>query len=288
MRGATLIELVTVLSLLAIISVAAAVMLADPIRAYQDTRARAELSDIADLALRRMGREIRLALPNSLRVATSGSASYLELLVTRTGGRYRASTDASSAGDILDFSASDGSFDTVGPLSAAPGQAIQANDELVVYNLFSDPSVQYSNAYGAENASVISNPPTAASDIPGDGIKINFNSLQFPVPSPGNRFQVVSGPLSFVCAPGALDASGNGTGTLDRVSSYTKTLSPQPGPTGFPGSPVTARLANFVSACDIRYETNAQNIGVVGIRLELTRRNEAVVLYYEVHVINVP
>lgn len=286
MRGATLIELVTVLALLAIISVAAAVMLSGPIRGYQDTRARAELSDVADLALRRMGREIRLALPNSLRVATSGGTSYLELLVTRTGGRYRASTDASSAGDILDFSASDGSFDTVGPLSAVAGQAIQANDELVVYNLFSDSSVTSSNAYGADNTSVISG--TGASDIGGDGIKINFAPMQIPLSSPGGRFQVVSGPLSFVCAPGALDASGNGTGTLDRVSGYTKTLSPQPGPGGFPGSPVVARLANFVSACDLRYDTNAQNIGVVGIRLELTRRNDAVVLYYEVHVINVP
>jgi MSHA biogenesis protein MshO len=119
-------------------------------------------------------------------------------------------------------------------------------------------------------------------------VKINFASTQFPLASPGNRFHVVSGPLSFVCAPGALDANGDGTGTLSRVSGYNKTLSPQPGPGGFPGSPVTARLANFVSACDLRYDTNAQNIGVVGIRLELTRRNEAVVLYYEVHVINVP
>src|SRR5215470_19525073 len=144
--GVTLIELVVVLTVLAIIAVVAAIALRDPIRGYVDSKRRAALTDTADTALRRMGRDIRLALPNSLRVTGTGPY-YLELLLTKSGGRYRAQGDGSGAGKPLDFSSADTCFDTLGPMSGLAGQSVAANDILVVQNLFSTPGVTTSNAY---------------------------------------------------------------------------------------------------------------------------------------------
>lgn len=299
-RGMTLIELVVVMTVLAIISVVAALALGDPVRAYFDTNRRTDLVDAADTALRRIARDIRIALPNSVRVTGAGPI-YLELLLTRTGGRYRAQPNDTSAGDVLDFSASDTTFDTLGPLATGAGQTITTNDMLVVHNLFGAASVTTANAYTFNQAAYncTSATPdnancntaritgTAAGALPNEA-RINFDPRRFPLASPGNRFHVVSGPVTYVCAPGAADAKGDGTGTLTRISNYNVQLAQ---PTGtWAGSPVSAVLARNVTACEITYDpvVVAQSRGLVSMRVALTRGNETVNLHYAVHVSNVP
>ena len=83
----------------------------------------------------------------------------------------------------------------------------------------------------------------------------------------------------------ALDAAGDGQGTLTRISGYTIALTqPQP-PAG-----TAALLARYVTDCEFRYDQAVimQNHGVISIRLSLTRGNETVSLYHEVHVSNIP
>jgi MSHA biogenesis protein MshO len=302
-RGVTLIELVVVMTLLAIIAVAAAIALRDPIRAYVDSTRRAELTDIADTALRRMARDIRLALPNSVRVATVGSTNYLELLLTKTGGRYRAQVDGSGNGDILDFTLAGGDtrFDTLGPATTVAGQVMADGDILVLHNLFGADTVTTSNAYtynqGAYSctSATPSSPNCNTARITSTGAgalanetRINFQARQFPLASPGNRFRVVSGPVTYVCNPGPVDANGNGTGTLSHVSGYTIRLAKPDGT--YSGAPVTSRLAQYVTECSITYDplVLTQSLGLVSIRLKLTRANESVTLYHEVHVSNIP
>lgn len=60
-RGVTLIEMVIVISITAIIAGAVAVFIARPVEGYADATRRAELTDIADTALRRMTRDLRTA-----------------------------------------------------------------------------------------------------------------------------------------------------------------------------------------------------------------------------------
>ena len=164
-RGFTLIEMIVVIVLTSIIASAVAVFIKLPIQGYVDTARRAEMSDEADTALRRMGRDLRLALPNSVRV--DGGAT-VEFLLTRTGGRYRAAVDSTGAGDMLDFAVNnDPSFDQFGPLASGIGQTISAGDILVVYNL----SIPDADAYAGENTATISG--TAAGDLPNEN-KINF------------------------------------------------------------------------------------------------------------------
>ena len=289
-RGVTLIELVVVMTLLAIIAAVAAVALRDPVRAYADSNRRAELTDMADIALRRMARDIRLALPNSVRV----SGTYLELLLTRTGGRYREQQNDTGQGDVLDFALPDTQFDTLGPMSAVP-MAIQNGDILVMYNLFSDPAIPTSNAYtfGSGNCAAADSPncntstirDTDAGALPNE-TRIIFAARQFPQASPGKRFQVVQGPVTYECASGAIDAQGNATGTLTRIDGYAIALN-QPTGNGFG---TRALLANNVAACDITYNplVLTQSLGLVSISLTLTRGGESVRLYHEVHVTNIP
>ena len=299
-RGVTLIELVVVMTLLGIISIVAAIALRDPIQAYLDTNRRTDLVDSADTALRRIARDVQIALPNSLRVSGANPV-YLELLLTRTGGRYRSQPNAASLGNILEFAAADTAFDTLGPLATNAGQAIAANDMLVVHNLFGSASITTSNAYtfnqAAHNCTVATPDSancntaritgTAAADL-ADEARINFDARRFPLASPGNRFQVVSGPVSYACAPGPVDANGNGTGTLTRVSNYTVLLAQPAG--AWPGTPVSAVLARNVTACEITYDplVVAQSRGLVTLRIALTRGNETVNLHHAIHVSNIP
>ena len=72
------------------------------------------------------------------------------------------------------------------------------------------------------------------------------------------------------------------------MSGYTINLTQ---PTGaFPGAPVSSLLAQNVTGCQVTYNPLAltQSLGLVSIRLQLTRGNETVTLYHEVHVSNLP
>ena len=67
--GFTLIELVIVILILGILSFVLVNILRGPMQAHLDVERRARLVDIAETALQRMTREIRLALPNSIRLS---------------------------------------------------------------------------------------------------------------------------------------------------------------------------------------------------------------------------
>lgn len=264
--GFTLIEMIVVIVITSIIAAVVAVFLRAPVQGYFDSARRAELTDIADTALRRMARDLRLALPNSVRV--SGTA--VEFLQTRTGGRYAAESDGSGAADELDFTTADSSFDVLGNLSLAP----VAGDLVVVYNL----GITDATAYAGDNTA----PVDAASTV--SHIVLTAAKL-FPFESPGNRFQVVSGPLSYVCSGMGTDANGNGTGELRRHSGYAITAGQNNPPVG--GN--NALLANRVSACSFVYQQGVtERSGLVSMQLQITEASEAVSLYHEVHVPNVP
>src|SRR5690349_19041624 len=75
--GVTLIEMIVVILITGIIGSMVVVFMRRPVDGYLDTARRAELSDIADTALRRISRDLRRALPNSVRVTSVGNATYL-------------------------------------------------------------------------------------------------------------------------------------------------------------------------------------------------------------------
>src|SRR5450759_2493992 len=138
-RGFTLVEMIMVIVITGIIGGMVAVFLKAPIQQYMDVSRRADMTDIADTALRRIGRDLRLALPNSVQVHTSGGARgaggctgnnicFIEFLPTTGGGRYR--SGAGGTNDILDFTITDISFEVLGPMPPA----FVGGESVVVYN----------------------------------------------------------------------------------------------------------------------------------------------------------
>ena len=279
--GFTLFEAIITIALLGVLAAVAATFIARPIEGFFAASRRAELTDVADTALRRMGRDIRLALPNSVRTASPGAGHvFVELLQTRTGGRYRADPDdgAVATENLLDFAAADTLFDTLEPLSSVPGQVVQVGDLVVVHNL----GIAGANAYAGDTSSAVTSFTASGGGAPGED-RIGIAAKRFPLESPARRFQVVSGPVSYECLAGAA-VNGDGTGVLRRYAGYAVAAGqPQP-----PGA-APALLASYVTACDIQYTPLAlQARGLVSIRIGLTRGGETVTLYHEAHVNNVP
>lgn len=271
--GFSLIEMIIVIAITGIVGLMVALFLRAPLESYVAQDRRARLTDTADTALRRMGRDIRLALPNSVRVTTAGTTTYLEFLITRTGGRYRAEGDGSAGNDHLDFTdpAGDGSFEVLGPPIA-----MQTGDRIAVYNLGIAGADAWESGAGSTLATV--------TGIVGPTISIA--SKRFPLASPGNRFQVVEGPVTYVCTPNAVNPN---LGTLTRVWGYPLALSLSGQPTAFPAGTPQALLARQVGACTITYQPGiTERGGLVSMTLELTQAGETVRLHSNSQVSNQP
>lgn len=86
-QGFTLVELVMVIALAGVVAVMVGVALSRPMEGYLAQGRRTELVDLASGALGRLARDVRLAVPNSLRVSSDGRG--LELMLTHVAGRYR-------------------------------------------------------------------------------------------------------------------------------------------------------------------------------------------------------
>lgn len=290
-RGFTLVEAVMVIVITGILAGVVAVFLKAPVDSYFDTARRAMLTDVGDTAARRMAREIRLALPNTLRNPGNGSDQCIEFMPTKIGGRYRAAADSSGNGDMLDFSGVDSSFDMLWPNSALPAaDRITPGDIVVVYNDGSNNG----NAYGGTNAIAVAGVAepggtanSTAITFVGATTATPFNLKQFPAESPTSRFQVIPAAEQVV----AFACSNN---TLYRYSRKLTAAWSQPADcAGMTAGAAQAMLAQHVATCSLKYDppgssTGLSRNGIVSISLEMALAGESVKLYHQVHVDNTP
>jgi len=266
--GFTLIEMVVVIAITSVIAASVAMFIRLPVQGYVDATRRAEMSDIADTALRRMVRDIQLALPNSIRVTDGGKT--LELLLTRTGGRYR-----TEGAGFLNFSQTATSLSQLGPVATGVGQSIVAGDLLVIYNL----GIAGADAYASDNSATI----TSIDNAPPNEPVIHFSPKQFPFESPDARFQIVQGAVSYACDGAA------GNMNLTRYSGYPISLIQPTAASLATSSAARALAASNVSSCAFTYTPGVTaRAGVVALSLKITLAGESVQLYQEAHVSNVP
>ena len=270
-RGFTIIELVMVIAILGVIGAVVSVFMKSPIDAYFASARRAGLTDVADTTMRRMSRDARRALPNTIRTpSTAGANQCLEFIPTKTGGRYRSDGTAGS----LDFASASGatSFNMLGRNSALPpDQQIVAGDLIAVYNL----GISGADAYSQDNTSAVSAAPVE-SGVPIETV-INIAAKKFPLESGSKRFQVISGVervVSYVC-------SGNTLRRTVTAASFTSAC-PATGPI----------IANNVSSCFFDYNSSvdlARNAVVrIVLQIQDTSGDETVSLQQEIHVNNTP
>lgn len=258
-QGFTLIELITVIVIVGILATMTTEIITLPVKSYLDLQRRGTLVDNAETALRLMQRDIRRALPNSIRITGGGTA--LELLHTSDGGRYRAKLAADGSGNILDFTTSDSSFDVIGSLSANP------RGELVVYNL----GQLQADAYAGGNRTTVSSTSTQTL------IQLSA-AKKFPLPSPQQRFFIIDTPITYRC-----DLS---SGVLLRYSGYSITATQINPPAGVAGQ----LQVNQLSACSFAYTAaTATRSGLITLQLSLTDdAGETHRLLHQVHVDNTP
>jgi len=282
-RGFTLVEAILVIVIIGIIGGIVALFIRAPVIGYTESADRAAVTDEADLALRRIARDLRLALPNSVRVNATGSA--VQFLQTSTGGRYLSVDDDVPGLPFLDFdNPASLSFAVIGGTQ----RPIQAGNYIVVYNL--GDSIVPSDAYGlGSGASVNIARVASVADATGNTPIVTLQSNPFaqqPVPmvSPTRRFQVVTTPVTYQCMQMK-------DGSLGLVRFWDYPISGQQ-TTPLSGTR-QATIASHVASCNNVFQygsaaTRASALVILNLSLLTRGSNGMVNLVHQVHVDNTP
>jgi MSHA biogenesis protein MshO len=272
-RGFSLVELIVVIVILGILSASVSVFIANPVRAYFQTIDRAALTDAGTLVVRRVTRELQAAVPNSARITTSGATTLLEYVPIVDAGRYRAAAsngnDPTGINPLNVNDATDSSFQVLGPPINAP-----AGSQVVVLNL----GYGNSNLYSGTNIRSVTSVGSALQTI-------TFTpTTVWPGDSPGYRFYIVNGAVTYACTP-----SASGSGTLTRYSGYAIQATQPNSTSAAPLASATSSLVlDDVTACSFTPGPVSVDLNAVQMALQLTRSGETVSLYSQVHTPNNP
>lgn len=276
-RGFTLVELVVVMAITGILAASVTMFLIPAMQSYFDTRRRADLTDMADTALRRMSFDIRRAVPNSIVALNSGTC--LALVPTGWGGRYRTAADtvndavpATCCSAPLNVGST--TFDVLAMSPPAPATPPGAGDYVVVDNQNGN------DVYAGVNRAIITAYATPAAN---QGLaRITMNGAPLPAGYDGGRFVVVPQREQVVY----YSCSG---GTLFRnVATFAAAGSPPSDTLCNAGARVAT--ADTV-ACTFVFDSGAtatQQNGLVWMNLSLTQNGETVSLAHSTNVPNVP
>jgi MSHA biogenesis protein MshO len=306
-RGMTLIELVMVIILLGILGTSFGLFIVPMVNGYNAQVQRAALVDAGESALRRMARDIRIAVPNSIRIGTPGGGGFaVELVPTVDGGRFCATglIDCGSLSgglsptdrQVLDVTNTDTEFDIIGcfqdtDFKNASGSAayrfVVGNKSAEVYTasgsprvitpatatitLSVDPSGGTCGTAGARQHVTLG----ASHKFCPDATSDECNSR-----TPRQRVFVVKqseAPVSYIC-----DKAAN---TLTRYWNYSFNGTQ---PTGAPGGSSSALLASGVADCSVSTDAGQiQTTGIVIISLKLEdRAGESVTLMHQAQIDN--
>jgi MSHA biogenesis protein MshO len=288
-RGFTLMEMVLAIIILGIVGTSFGVFIIPAVNAHLALQNRAALIDSAEIALRRMARDIRIALPNSVRVSNSVTDGFaIESIPTVDGGRYCVSGEANctaGAQELL-IASSDTDFDILGCFQSSFNTASGST----AYRLVVGDST--GALYSASGTSAVMTPSSTAITVSvsngggggagacgaSSGANTTYRhhialsaGQTFPNPSSRRRVFVIQTPVTYVCNKSA--------GTLTRYSGYSISAT-QPTPTSPPAGGSSALVTDKVANCSVSTSTaTVQTQGFVSLSISLTNSGETVTLF---------
>jgi MSHA biogenesis protein MshO len=279
--GFTLVELVLTMVISAVVVAFVSMFISVPVQGFMDQARRVRLVDSAGSALQRISRDVRRALPNSVRTTSSAGVVALEILSTVDGARYRGQPPGAAAA-ILDFAAADDSFNVLGPFTQVAKPFSSTTHYLSVYNV----GVPGADAYELGN---VITPAGTQIDIAADGAtgedRVSVSPpFKFAYGSPTQRVFLVDSPVTYLCDLVA--------GTLLRYEGYT--IASNQADIDSHGELIGASasaslMADQLVGCTFTYAPGtAERGGLLALEIAVGSRGESVSLLAQVHVDNVP
>jgi len=285
-RAFTLVELVMVITLSGIVLLMITSVMQRPLEAFIDQSRRSELVGQASVALSRMARDIRMAVPNSIR--QSADMRTLETLNILEAGRYVANR---SGGEILRFTSEPGGCETAngrcdGFQALDPKLSVAGARWMVVYNLGASSGgvpTAGGSVWAYASPGVITPTGTTFDAVTSGNetqvtLALPVSDFTFAYPSPQRRFYLADQVIGYRCNP------ANKGGKLLR---YTATELSMSASNTAPSEAVP--VVTNVAACSFAYQPGTpQRPGLVTLSLTLTQDGESITLQQQVHVDNAP
>ncbi|MCG8427734.1 MAG: prepilin-type N-terminal cleavage/methylation domain-containing protein [Chromatiales bacterium] len=271
-RGFTLIEMITTVVIIGIIAAVITPVINIAMRSYADTEARHDLTARGRIAIERIARELRHAVPNSISIINDGTGQEgIEFLSARTGGRYVAAIDNfGSAFSVVGRRFEKGVSRTALYL-IVPGLSFQSGDHLVIGN--GSPTALSTGATVVPISTI--SDTLLATDGTADGKVVTFGAHTFPNNSPGKHAQIADYTHEVGIAGDGLHWHRNsGISHFDLAQDW---------------SAADPLLVHGVTGVNFTYIPGTpQSTGTLRIELALANDKESIELYHEIQIRNTP
>ena len=275
-KGFTLVEMVTVIVLLGIIAGILTPFILKAMQAYMASKSRAQLVGKGRLAIERLSREVRQAVPNSLSVLGGGSG--IEFARIRAGGRYVARFDnfgAEFSRLNFRFQKSTTLFNVYTTNDVTNPINFIAGDTLVIGN--TSPAILQAGISAVALTGITNTTVVADGTTNGQVLNLPIIGAQFLVESPGRHFSIVDQTIEVGLNGGSLRwYTANGLTDYDGGVDFDA------------GDPV---LVDGVDGVTFTYSAGTpQSTAVLRVDLRLSDNtgSESIRLYHEIHVRNTP
>lgn len=278
--GFTLIESIITIIIIGVVASTVSLIIGNYLENYDATSRRTILQTSAQLAIERISREVRNALPNSVCIPNNPGTNCIPTIRDKVSfvkiidaGYYQDSSgnypDSTPRQPLpVSPAAASTQFDIVSGIDLR----VQVNDYVSVYNINS------ASIYSGNNLSKISN--VAFMDVDGvagdDIIRLTIDSISFPLNSPQRRVHIVE--------PNTTIFYLNGTDLrLGKSANFDDALFNPSTPTS------SYLLLQNVSSLSFSFDSGGpQRSGLLHIDLTVEDEGEQIHLIHEAHVYNVP
>ncbi|MEM7363990.1 MAG: type II secretion system protein [Pseudomonadota bacterium] len=259
-RGFTLIEVITTMIVLSILAVGITSFLGRTVGGYVDSADRSRMAAALVVAAEKIARDLRHALPNSIRIG-GPSDNCVEFVPVLQGGFYTGIPTGTAAGTMTAMS---------------PGNPSPIVGRIAVYPVSTSDIYSPTDAAPSPVTNAVASVPTGTGEI-----TITLGAThQFDNESPGTRFYVIDEPVTY-CQPAGSDR-------IYRYRNYgfnaTAVLPPS-------GATVEVLIteADTASLLDFEYtDASLTRNAIVSFRLQARVDQETMPLNQEVRIRNVP